>query len=102
MPKIDSIVSLDVIYLFDDISSSYGIFNTEICFNCFTYVIYLFDGISTPYGVFNTEISFLCKYFQCSTAFVFLNFTFSFVHKNHMFAHNFMVSSIFMASIIFS
>ena len=25
-------------------------------------LVYLFNGISTPYGLFNAEISFICKY----------------------------------------
>ena len=58
--------AIGLVYLFNDISTSYGLFNAEILFisKCLIVIVtiyilglvYLFNGISTPYGLFNAEI----------------------------------------------
>ena len=55
-----------LIYLFNSISTLYGLFNAKICTSLIiTITIFglvdLFNGISTPYGLFKAEIWFICK-----------------------------------------
>ena len=61
----------DLVYLFNSISTLYGLFNAK--FNSFGLVwfdlIYLFNGISTPYGLIKSK-SYLCfpgsiAFFNC-------------------------------------
>ena len=61
-------VWFNLVYLFNGISTPYGLFNTEIWLICKCFIIvisiHLFDllnGISTPYGLFNLEIWLICK-----------------------------------------
>ena len=92
-----------LVYLFNGISTPYGLCDAEIWFICKCSIIiltmhrlglvYLFNGISTPYGLFNAEIWLICK---CSiiiiTIYIFdhlLNCTFLFYNNDNPFFYFF-------------